>query len=66
MIPVVVGDKNTESLPKVFKGFDELYGEKTSHYIKTTPLHSSTNYLDAKPVYIVPYFLIGKLLADKE
>ncbi len=64
IIPVVVGDKNTESIPKVFAGFSEHYGEKIETLIKTTASFSSMNYLGEKPVYVIPYFLIGKYLAE--
>lgn len=64
-IPVVIGDKNTDSVPKVFAGFEELYGKHTPEYIKTSLSTSSVNYIEGKPVYIMPYFLIGKYLAMK-
>ncbi|MBP6911462.1 hypothetical protein KBC03_07895, partial [Patescibacteria group bacterium] len=61
-IPIVIGDKNTDSVPKVFAGFDGIYGEHTPYYIKTSLSTSSVKYLEGKPVYTIPYFLIGKYL----
>lgn len=61
-IPVFVGDKNTDSVPKVFSGFHTLYGAHTPEYIKTSLSTSSIQYIDSTPVHVIPYFLIGKYL----
>ena len=59
---IIVSSNNTPSVPKVFKGFDERYGERVRHYIKTTPLSIHQGEFEGKPFTCVPHFMISQLL----
>jgi len=64
LTPIVVSEKNTSTVPKIYAGFHQLYGDRIRKYIKTTPLLVEHQMIDSKPFVCVPHFMISKIVED--
>lgn len=62
LTPISVSEKNTSTIPKVYNGFRELYGDRIRSYIKTTPLLAQRGQFGNKEFICVPHFMISKAL----
>ncbi len=62
LTPVVVSEKNTSTVPKIYNGFAQLYGDRIRRYIKTTPLLAQRSQFDDKEFICVPHFMMSKAI----
>lgn len=60
--PIFVSESNTHKPPKIFKGFDSIYGSRVRKYIKTTPLLAYQDQLFDKEFICAPHFMIHTVL----
>jgi predicted AAA+ superfamily ATPase len=60
--PIVIGERDSDAMPKVFEGFLKAYGGRIGGLLKTTPGSASVREICGEhcvQFQTVPYFLIG-------
>ena len=62
LTPIVIGERNTASLPKVYEGFIKQYGKQTKKLYKTSFSISASNMYHKKEFHTLPYYLIGMVM----
>ena len=61
LTPVIVSERNSLYLPKIYSGFHKEYGHRVRRYIKAIPLSVSVSSFEGKEFFCVPYFMISKV-----
>ena len=64
LTPIMVSDKNTTTVPKIYNNFSEYYGHRIRRYIKATPLLAGQSIYREKDFVCVPYFMISKCFVE--
>lgn len=62
LYPIVIWERNTATLPKVYNGFMKQYGEQVATLYKTSLSTSAEDMFQEKSFYTIPYYLIGMVL----
>lgn len=65
LYPIVIWERNTSSLPKVYEWFVKRYNKKIWALYKTSSSTNATGSYEQKEFHTLPYYLIGMVFDEK-
>jgi len=60
--PIIVSERNSPAIPKIYHSFAEKYGDKVRRYVKTTLSSYSKGKHADRDYLCIPHALIGDLI----